>query len=294
MTGTRKSRVLVYMGLLVLGIVLLIVFLGAFWSALKQQAPAVRLYPSVALFHDRLPPAVEVELSNCLWMRFALIPSGHFFMGSPSSEPNRQDDELLHEVNITRPFYMAEAPVTREQYHAVMSIDPSIIATANDAPVEGVSWNDACEFCRALSTKSGRIVRLPTEAQWEYACRAGTTTPYNVGEKLSANLTVNGAGYPSTRHPPHALVPVSPEGFMPNAWGLYHMHGNVWEWCEDWYGQYPDAMATDPSGPADGRERVMRGGGFDSYPRDRRSARREKWEPGYKEFDVGFRPVLQP
>ena len=238
-----------------------------------------------------------------------LIQSGTFTMGSPSSEPSRYSDEKQHRVTLSKPFYLSATEVTQSRWKQVMGNNPSRFKGDN-LPVEGVSWFDAVKFCNALSkreglnpaytisgisvswNKSSDGYRLPTEAEWEYACHAGTTTPFNTGRCLSADeANYNGKrplkGCPKGNYRAET-VPVS--SFDPNRWGLYDMHGNVCEWCWDWYKKYSGTV-TDPSGPAEGGDRVVRGGSWFDGGRHVRSAIRIRGAPGIRSRsdDVGFR-----
>ena len=254
---------------------------------------------------------MTLDLGNGVKMPRVLIPAGKFTMGSPASEPDRAPDEgPEHQVAITEPFYMGIYPVTQEQYQQVMGANPSSLKGANN-PVVNVSWGDAMEFCKKLSQKTGKRVRLPTEAQWEYACRAGTTTAYNTGNTLKPGqadcyfpASTAGPGYwekfkawvrsffPAGKQSQGGPKPVG--SFSPNAFGLHDMHGNVWQWCADWYGEdyYANSPAINPTGPRDGTFRVLRGGGWISNPQFCRSAFRICIVPGYRDFGVGFRVVV--
>ena len=179
-----------------------------------------------------------------------LIPAGKFLMGSPPSEMGRLLGETQHEVTLTMPYYIGKFEVTQEQWENVMGDNPSATKGAK-LPVTNVSWHDCQEFIKKLNTKTNGGYRLLTEAEWEYACRAGTTTAYSYGASLpKSDANIDGA----------IIEPVG--NYRPNAFGLYDMHGNVWEWCEDWYGNYSEVSVTDPNGPATGENRVMRGGSF--------------------------------
>jgi formylglycine-generating enzyme required for sulfatase activity len=175
--------------------------------------------------------------------------------------------------------------VTQAQYEAVMGTNPSHFKGATN-PVEEVTWNDATEFCKKLSEKTRQAVRLPTEAEWEYACRAGGNTGFSFGDADDrlGDYAWYRANSGDTTHP------VAQK--KPNAWGLYDMHGNVWEWCADWYGDYPKGAVTDPQGPAAGTARVLRGGGWSSDPTYCRSALRRGSSPGRRSGDFGFRVVV--
>ncbi len=191
-----------------------------------------------------------MEITNSIGMKLRLIPAGEFMMGSPETESNRSDAELQHRVSITKPFYLGVTEVTQEQYQKVMGTNPSQFKGPQN-PVEKVSWADAVEFCGKLSAMpaektAGHVYRLPTEAEWEYACRSGTTTAYSFGDDAS-RLGDYGWFKGNSDSKPH---PVGEK--KPNAWGLYDMNGNVYEWCQDRYGAYPSGSATDPTGVSSG------------------------------------------
>ncbi len=232
-------------------------------------------------------------ITNTIRMKLVRIEAGKFVMGSPASEAERSDDETQHEVKLTKAFYLGETEVTQGQWKAMMGTDPSRFK-GDDLPVESVSWDDAVAFCAALSRKEGKSYRLPTEAEWEYACRAGTTTPFHTGATISPNLAnydgndVYGGGAKGEYR--QKTTPV--RTFVGNAWGLYDMHGNVWEWCSDRYGAYPGNAVDDPTGPLQGERRVLRGGSWYYYPRFCRSAYRCWFAPDYRNNSVGFRVAL--
>ena len=162
----------------------------------------------------------------------------------------------------------------------------------DDLPVENISWNDCQEFCRKC-TQLGLSVQLPMEAQWEYACRAGSTTAYSWGNSLNGDMANCDGNYPyGTKTRGNNLEKTAPvASYMPNAWGLYDMHGNVWEWCQDWKADYPSGSVTDPTGPSSGSYRVNRGGGWSSLAGNCRSAGRNDYVPGYRLDCFGFRLV---
>jgi formylglycine-generating enzyme required for sulfatase activity len=232
--------------------------------------------------------ALPSTIGNVVGIKLQLIPAGIFKMGDARGGPREQP----HRVTLTQPFYLGVHEVTRKQWKQVMGSVPGNWEQAS-RPVEQVSWEEAVEFCRKLSAlpeerKAGRVYRLPTEAEWEYACRAGSTTSYSFGEdeKLLGDYSwFDGNSSNQT-------YPVGQK--KPNVWGLYDMHGNVWEWCSDWYGDYPDGEATDPQGPSSGSERVRRGGGWLSSARNCRSANRDWSIPSYRSYDFGFRLALSP
>jgi uncharacterized protein (TIGR02996 family) len=234
--------------------------------------------------------------TNTVGMHFALVPPGTFLMGSPPQEPDRQDDEAQHRVTLTRSFYLGVYPVTQAQWQAVTGANPNCFP-GEDRPVEGISWEDCQEFCRALNRREGlgtgptAPYRLPTEAEWEYACRAGTTTPFFFGDRLSPDQANYHATYPGRAAPPARYhQETTPVGTFPiNAWGLSGLHGNVFEWCADWYTPYPQQDATDPLVREGGGVRVVRGGSWHSLVRRCRSACRGWGAPGYRGSDVGCR-----
>ncbi len=224
-------------------------------------------------------------------MEFCLIPAGRFLMGSPDFEEGRYKDEgPEHEVTIGRPFYLGRYPVTQAQWEAVMGTNPSQFKGAN-RPVESVSWNDCQEFNRKLNAQAGEArYRLPSEAEWEYACRAGSKTRYSFGN--DETLLADHAWYDkNSRNTTH---PVGQK--KPNAWGLHDMHGNIYEWCQDhWHGGYIGAP-TDGSvwESGGGSNRVFRGGSWSIVARYARAANRYGDEPGGRGVDFGFRLVLPP
>jgi formylglycine-generating enzyme required for sulfatase activity len=222
---------------------------------------------------------------NELGMEFVLVPAGTFTMGSPRREPGHEEGEgrHQHEVRITRPYFIGVCPVTGEQYAKVMGGDPSKFR-GQERPVDSVSWHDAVGFCARLS-KDGRTYRLPTEAEWEYACRAGGNGAYCYGDD-PADLD-RYAWYLA-----NAGDRTRPVGLkLPNAWGLHDVHGNVWEWCQDWYGPYAQDPSDDPAGPAEGAYRVTRGGSWFDYPLPLRCAARGRNMPANRSDDQGFRVV---
>ena len=261
---------------------------------------------------DHHPKAdMALDLGNGVTMKLVLIPAGTFTMGSPGTEPGRGSEEgPQHAVTISKPSYMGIYPVTQEQYEQVMGTNPSRFKGASN-PVETVSWDDATEFCKKLSQKTGKRVRLPTEAQWEYACRAGTTTAYNTGPAISpgeADCDFSGSSatpgywaklkgwvrsfFPAGKQPQGGPKPVG--SFKPNDFGLYDMHGNIWQWCADWYGDdyYAHSPSSDPAGPESGSPRVLRGGSWSVDPRSCRSAYRFWIDPDHRRSVFGFRVVL--
>ena len=251
---------------------------------------------SIPVGGQTMPPKT---LTNSQGMSFASIAPGQFQMGSPASEIDRFNDETQHEVTLTKGFLLGVREVTQNQYEAVMGKNPSFFKGAT-LPVETVSYLEAVSFCQRLSDlpvekAAGRKYRLPTEAEWEYACRAGTNTPFPFGNELNgAQANCNG-GYPfgTTRKGPFLEKPSPTGSYQTNAWGLYDMQGNVWEWCSDWYGAFPEAAAKDPQGSPAGPGRVMRGGSWINWARNCRTSIRGWDGPDRRCNDVGFRVVLQ-
>jgi formylglycine-generating enzyme required for sulfatase activity len=220
------------------------------------------------------------------------IKAGTFTMGSPAGEAGRFDREgHQHKVTLTRGFWLGKYEVTQRQYEELMGTNPSKFPGPK-RPVEGVSWNDAQEFMKKLNAReraagrlpAGWVYRLPTETEWEYAARAGTTTAYFFGDDAGA-LGKYAWYVDNSGHQSHDVG-----GKRANPWGLYDMYGNVWEWCSDWYGAYPTGDATDPTGPATGECRVLRGSGWYGGPaRTCRSAHRCLMTPDSRSNDFGFR-----
>lgn len=236
----------------------------------------------------------EIEAaSSGVTIQFVEIPAGRFMMGSPSSEVGHLPNQTQHEVILSKSFYMGVTEVTQAQYEAVMGSNPSGLKGPN-LPVEKVSWNDAAEFCDKLTQTQGGKFRLPTEAEWEYACRAGTTTPFNTGTTISTDQANyhGGITYGSGTKGVERQQYINVGSFSPNRFGLYDMHGNVWEWCDDWLGDYPQGPVTDPQAPGSGSDRVRRGGSWFSSPGICRSAMRDGNPPDFRGKDIGFRVVL--
>jgi uncharacterized protein (TIGR02996 family) len=266
-----------------------------------------------ALLASGVAPCVPI-LTNSIGMKLALIPPGTFLMGSSETEVGRRNDEgPLHPVRITRPFYLGVFPVTQQQYKRIVGRNPSSFAArgrnrsnvvgldTRSFPVERVSWDDAVAFCAALSArpaerKAGRVYRLPTEAEREYACRAGTSTPFNVGTALSSSqANFEGASpYGGARRGPYLQRTVPVGSYAPNAFGLHDMHGNVWDWCADWYdaAYYSSSPSSDPEGPSSGLGRVLRGGSWGKFGKNCRSACRDSARADFRESFVGIRVAM--
>ncbi|MBE6426941.1 MAG: hypothetical protein E7029_13350 [Planctomycetaceae bacterium] len=244
---------------------------------------------------SRRPGARMVKTVNGIEYAFRWCPPWSFLMGSPSSEPGRESNETQHRVTLTRGFWMLETEVTQAMWKSVMGTDPSYFKGAQN-PVECVSWDDCQEFCRKLSSKLNEEVSLPTEAQWEYACRAGTTSAYSFGSSLNGREANCDGRYPcgTSTKGPYLGKTVPVKSYAPNAWGLYDMHGNVWEWCQDWYDSdyYAASPTSDPTGPSSGSSRFVRGGSWINLAQRCRSAYRNGYAPDVRNNGLGFRPVL--
>jgi formylglycine-generating enzyme required for sulfatase activity len=237
------------------------------------------------------PKEKTIDLGNGVIMEFVLIPAGQFDMGSPSAERGRDTDEgPVHHVKVSKPFYMGKYEVTQQQYYAVARSKPGRFKEDNK-PVETVSWEQANSFCKKLSEIKGGSYRLPTEAEWEYACRAGCQKRFCFGDDPNYSKLEQYAWY--SENSDSETHPVGEK--KPNSFGLYDMHGNVWEWCSDFYDAdyYHDSATEDPSGPLYATLRVFRGGGWHRNAMYCRSANRSGLEPYYIRNYIGFRVVLE-
>jgi formylglycine-generating enzyme required for sulfatase activity len=235
-----------------------------------------------------------VEFAPAVAMSFVRLAPDAYLRGSHESEGGRDRDEgPQHDVTLSRSFWLGTHEVTQAQWTAVMGENPAVFRRGEDAPqrpVESISWGDGQRFIAKLGALGLGKFRLPTEAEWEFAARAGTTTRYPWGDDLKevethAHAWANSRSYAVTH-------PVGTK--KPNGWGLFDMHGGVWEWCSDWYGPYADGAQRDPTGPASGRERVFRGGSWYDFPTSLRSANRHRHTPGGRYPAVGLRLVYVP
>jgi uncharacterized protein (TIGR02996 family) len=277
-----------------------------------RQAALMRLRD---LLHGGVRPCVPVRTSS-IGMRLALIPGGTFWMGSPEDESGRELCEgPLHEVEITRPFYLGVYPVTQAEFQRVMRGNPSEFQaggergqdvegmSTSDFPVENVTWQAAVSFCQRLSrrgaeARAGRVYRLPTEAEWEYACRAWLgNDPFYLGHTLSSDFANYRGTRPYRKSRPGPVLdrPSAVGSYPPNPFGLYDMHGNVWEWCSDYYeaSYYLRSPRRDPTGPEEGYYRVQRGGCWGAIGACCRSAFRTSDDPGGAQYSFGLRVVLE-
>ena len=251
------------------------------------------------------PKTVTVDLGGGVVMAFVRIPAGKFLMGSPEDEKNRLEDEKQHEVWITRPFYLSKYEVTQEQYEQIIGKNPSYFSADGGGkedvkgmdtrrfPVEQVSWTEAMTFCRHLSMRHRAYhFRLPTEAEWEYACRAGTQTAFHFGSSLKGDKA-NCDGtvpYGTEEKGPFLYRTCRVGSYAANEFGLHDMHGNVWEWCADWHEwNYDTSNKKDPNGPLIGATRVLRGGSFCNESELCRAAYRRQLAPSEHGLSIGFR-----
>jgi formylglycine-generating enzyme required for sulfatase activity len=253
------------------------IFLRAPFSPKKAKTVQEKLAKSLGK-----PLEAKFDLGNGVGLDMMLIPAGDFMMGSPESEKGRANHETQHAVTLTKPFYMGKYEVTQEQWESVMGNNPSN-NKGEKLPVTNVSWDDCQNFIKKLNEKNKGKYRLPTEAEWEYACRAGTTTAYSFGD----SITKSDANYGGSDTK-------AVGSYKPNAFGLYDMHGNVYEWCEDWKADYPKESVIDPKGPATGDSRVLRGGFFLGDESRIRSSYRSINSPTYRDLNGGFRLAKTP
>lgn len=278
-------------------------------EALPEETPEALPQPPVETLSEVLPEPAVVRPSAAVAAAprpalppesrfsdasFVTVGPGTFIMGSPEHEPGRAGDETQHEVTLTRGFAIQATPVTQGQWKSVMGNNPSrFLQGGQDCPVEGVSWNDCQEFIKKVNKTGKYSYRLPTEAEWEYACRAGASAAFFNGEIAKKLLSrrdpcLDAIGWYSGNSG-KKTHPVAEK--KPNAWGLFDMHGNVFEWCQDWYGKLSATPRTDPRGASLGPGCVVRGGSWSSNPQDCRSASRAYRAPNSRSDNVGFRLV---
>jgi formylglycine-generating enzyme required for sulfatase activity len=231
----------------------------------------------------------QTYISNSLGMTFRLIPAGTFVMGSPSDELGRETNETQYTVTISESFYIQTTEVTQGQWKALMGNNPSSFTSCGlNCPVEYISWEDAQTFIATLNAMGEGSYTLPTEAQWEYATRAGSNKAFANGIishiETDPNLDIMGWYYSNSSSTPHAAAQK-----QANAWGMFDTHGNVWEWCNDWYGTYPTGSVADPMGVSSGSTRVIRGGSWNHLARYCRSNNRNGYSPGSRYNYIGLR-----
>ncbi len=290
----------------------------------EPKSPAMTpTVPPIVPTPSQRPVLANTYTSPFTGMEFVLVSKATFTMGSPEGEPERQTDEAQHQVTLSQDFFLGKYEVTQEEFEKLMDFNPSNLKGSR-LPVETVSWYDAVWFCNQMSDRDGRTpyysitgvvkkeqsiseanvtiqrgangYRLPTEAEWEYACRAGekTSTPFSFGANITPEqVNYNGnLPYNNTDKGIYREKTVEVDAFSGNRFGLYQMHGNVWEWCYDYYGNYPSGNVTDPIGPTTGSYRVFRGGGWYDLARYCRSADRSDYTPDYRRLSVGFRVAV--
>ncbi len=290
-------------------------------------------------FERTAPPGPEPLVKNSLGMEFVLIPAGEFMMGTPESETERHDDEQQHRVRITKPFYLGKHEVTVGQFRRFVTEvgyttepekdgeggygynatekksegrDPKYnwkdtgFAQTEEHPVVNITWNDATAFCQWLSRKEGKTYRLPTEAEWEYACRAGTSTKYHFGNDSEMLAQYGNVADASAKHTfstgttiaaDDSYTFTAPVGrFKANPFGVHDMHGNLWEWCQDWYDKdyYAGSSTDDPGGPSSGEYRIVRGGSWNFNAWDNRAGNRFRLAPDDRHLYYGFRLARTP
>lgn len=271
-----------------------------------RSTPSVPVQPK--------PSESNTQVFNSIGMKLQEIPSGTFLMGSPLTESGRRPDEIPHQITLSRPYYLGVYEVTQAEYDFIMQSNPSYFTKFSDGdfrlagqlsdqlPVEQVSWADANEFCRRLSSlpaevKAGRRYRLPTEAEWEYACRAGQTTAFPFGVSFDSNQANGDGRFPYANGVASGFLEKTTDVAMyrPNGFGLYNMSGNVSEWCQDWYDRnyYQNSPQVDPPGPATGTKRVVRGGSWFDNPILLRSSCRQAIDPAVREPFFGFRVACE-
>ncbi len=266
-------------------------------EAIKSSFPEITLSGTAIQVIPTDAGLQHTTISNSLGMVFVYIEADTFVMGSPETEPGHRSDELQHEVIITKPYYIQTTPVTQKQWQAIMGDTPSKFSPdGDDHPVEGVTWNRCQEFIKRLNSWGEWLYRLPTEAEWEYACRAHSLTAFPNGDITNlfcdGDPNLDALGWYCYNADNHT----HPVGLKePNSWGLYDMHGNISEWCQDWYGEYAQTRETDPQGPRSGMQKVVRGGSWFASAKNCRSASRFKWPPnsGTNLHVIGFRLVRE-
>ena len=294
------------------GIILILAVFGAVCVGAAEKGPSAvspfdvdeaKAYQKATAEFYGVPVEKSVDLGDGVKMDFVLIPAGEFHMGSSTVEAKRDRNEgPAHEVILSKPFYIGKFEVTQQQYKQVFG--STVFAQVDfefkgdTLPAETVSGYEVEKFVKDLSKAQKKTFRLATEAEWEFACRAGTTTPFNFGVTITPeNANYDGGTwvYPGGRKGLNMKRTVDVGLYPANAFGLHDMHGNVWEWCSDWWnsGYYKETPTKDPKGPPAGKEWVIRGGGWKSNPEKTRSAERDANKPSGRQKVIGFRVVLE-
>ena len=240
---------------------------------------------------DQYGKWAEFEITGVV-QRMRWIEPTTFLMGSPDTEVNHCDEEHQHSVTLTTGYWLADTTCTQELWQAVMGTNPSKFNTSKQNPVENISWDDCKEFFTKINQLQPNLnLRFPTEAEWENACRAGTTTTFSFGDHVTTDLVNYDGDYPYNGAPNgiYRQQTIGVTDLPCNQWGLYQMHGNVWEWCSDWHDGYDMNVLVDPTGPATGSERVVRGGSWGSYARNLRAAFRGTDVPDRRDNLLGLR-----
>jgi formylglycine-generating enzyme required for sulfatase activity len=229
------------------------------------EKPAAKDEKQAAQAQSKDPPK---NFTNSIGMKFVWIPPGTFMMGSPKQEKEREANEIQHKVTLTKGFYVGVYAVTQEQWKEVMGYNPSGFKGEKNLPVDTVSWDDCQEFVKKLREADKKAYRLPTESEWEFCCRAGTKTPFHFGDTISTDQSnFNGnCTYGDGKKGVYREKTTPVGSFAANAWELHDMHGNVFQWCQDWLGDYPQKDVVDPTGPEKGELRVVRGGSWNAPP----------------------------
>jgi formylglycine-generating enzyme len=268
----------------------------ALWVEFEQLGNTWRVYLpqwGSEFQHDEAGLYIDLIFKDVM-QRFRWIPPGTFPMGSPTSEKGRHYNETQHQVTLTHGYWLADTACTQALWHAVMVENPAFFSKNENNPVEQVSWDDVQNFLKRLNNLiPGLGAQLPTEAQWEYACRAGTATPFSFGENITPEQ-VNYDGnmpYANGKKGWCREKTVAVKSLPGNTWGLYEMHGNVWEWCADWYDDFSEMPIIDPIGSDTGSSRVLRGGSWSNHGWRTRSANRGWYAPVNRDNYIGFRFV---
>ena len=267
--------------------------LPGFWYSATPEHLLQTLEGEKSMGRDEYGLYREIAI-NGVGQRFRWIEPGQFLMGSPDDEPERSSNEVQHTVTLTQGYWLADTACSQRLWQKVMGENPSEFK-AKDNPVENISWQDVQAFIsRAKKSHPELNLRLPTEAEWEYACRAGTQTPFFWGENITPEQVNYDGEYPYADGEKglNRGKTCGVKALPANHWGLYQMHGNVWEWCADWYGDYPQHGVKDPQGPESGGYRVLRGGSWIRYGRDCRSGCRGHGHPEFRSASYGFRLAL--